>query len=121
MAMAANRPYGQQPNYPSSPAPTTASSLNYSTYASSQFASPSRNPSANVSVSSNSYARGPTRTPSDGAGLKPPGGSGNARPKGESREVAKVHWRALKEFLREWLEKGMSRSLTTHSVKRGQG
>jgi len=107
MAMAANRSYGQQPAYPSSPAPTTASSLNYSTYASSQFASPSRNPSANVSVSSGSYARGPTRAQTDAPGLKPPGSSA-ARPKGESREVAKVHWRALREFLSEWLEKGES-------------
>jgi hypothetical protein len=26
----------------------------------------------------------------------------------ESREVARSHWRALREFLRAWLEKGES-------------
>lgn len=115
--MATNRSYGQnQPPYPGSPAPTTASSLNYSTYASSQFTSPSRHATANAHVSSGSYGGGggagsgrpqPSRSQTDGGpGLRPPGGS--ARPKGESREVAKVHWRALRDFLREWLEKGES-------------
>jgi len=41
------------------------------------------------------------------AGLKPPGSAGGER-KMESREVARSHWRALREFLRAWLEKGES-------------
>lgn len=28
--------------------------------------------------------------------------------KGESREVARVHWMALKEFLAAWIERGAS-------------
>jgi len=43
-------------------------------------------------------------------GLKPPssaGGGGGERMM-ESREVARIHWRALREFLRTWLEKGPS-------------
>lgn len=39
---------------------------------------------------------------SSSGGLRPPGGG--ARP--ESRDVARVHFRALKEFLAAWLDKG---------------
>ena len=114
MAMAANRTYGQQA-YPSSPAPTTASSLNYSQYGGSSFAAPQRH--ATTSVSSSSYngnngstitavpPRNPLRSQTEAGGLRVPGGS---KGKGESKEVAKVHWMALRDFLREWLEKGES-------------
>jgi hypothetical protein len=37
-----------------------------------------------------------------GSGLKPPA---NER-KGESRDVARVHWLALREFLATWLKEG---------------
>lgn len=37
---------------------------------------------------------------SSSTGLKPPGG------KKDSREIARVHWQALKDFLREWLQNG---------------
>lgn len=41
---------------------------------------------------------------SAGPGLKPPGGER----KGESRDVARVHWEALREFLATWLKEGES-------------
>ncbi|WVQ93612.1 hypothetical protein IAU59_000687 [Kwoniella sp. CBS 9459] len=125
MSMAASRPpYGQQPSYATSPSPTTASSLGYSQYGHQSFAAPSRQPSnsssgyaptARIGGSAPAPAPGRSMTGgSAGGGLRPPGGgvggggggaSGSAERKVESREVARVHWRALKEFLASWLEK----------------
>lgn len=39
-----------------------------------------------------------------GPGLKPP----SSERKGESREVARVHWLALRDFLASWLKEGES-------------
>ncbi|WVQ80325.1 hypothetical protein IAT38_002430 [Cryptococcus sp. DSM 104549] len=108
MSMAAPRPFAA-PSYPTSPSPTTASSLGYSQYGSQSFAG---GPTRQLSTSSSAFGSGsaagnarmggsaPARS---GAGLKPP--SGERDRKGESREVARVHWRALREFLQAWLDK----------------
>ena len=114
-----SRPFAQ-PNYPTSPAPTTASSLNYSQYGSTSFAGGAggRNPS----VSSSSYgAPRPQPSRNGSSALRvpnsapPPGGGGDRKP--ESRDVARVHWRALKEYLASWLEKGESRSPNTSTPR----
>ena len=31
----------------------------------------------------------------------------------ESREIARIHWQALREFLQTWLEKGQSQAIGT--------
>ncbi|TYJ54896.1 hypothetical protein B9479_004404 [Cryptococcus floricola] len=95
--MAASRPFAN-PSYPSSPGPATASSLGYSQYGSGSFAG--GGPSRQLSISSSAY--GPS------AGPPSRSGSGNgvikaSEKRGESREVARVHWKALKEFLASWI------------------
>ncbi|WVQ76227.1 hypothetical protein IAR50_005892 [Cryptococcus sp. DSM 104548] len=97
MAMTAPRPFAN-PSYPSSPGPTTASSLGYSQYGSGSFAG--GGPSRQLSISSSAY--GPS------AGPPSRSGSGNglmkaSEKRGESKEVARVHWKALKEFLASWI------------------
>ncbi|WWD22449.1 hypothetical protein CI109_106940 [Kwoniella shandongensis] len=124
MSMAAPRPFAG-PNYAASSSPTTASSLNYSQYGSNSFgpgsgAGGSIPPSRQLSNSSSGYGpsarvgngggggnigpppRGMTGGSSaSGGGLRPPNGSDR---KVESREVARMHWRALREFLASWLK-----------------
>ncbi|KAK4686209.1 protein SPA2, partial [Tremellales sp. Uapishka_1] len=106
MSMTSSRPYN-----PSSPAPTTASSLNYSQYGSSSFVSPSRGPPS-VSSSTGYPAARVTNTNASSsgmrpsAGLRPPNGGASGERRMESREVARIHWRALKGFLSSWLAKG---------------
>ncbi|ODN76142.1 hypothetical protein L202_06067 [Cryptococcus amylolentus CBS 6039] len=97
MSMAASRSFAN-PSYPSSPGPATASSLGYSQYGSGSFAG--GGPSRQLSISSSAY--GPS------AGPPSRSGSGNgvikaSEKRGESREVARVHWKALKEFLASWI------------------
>ncbi|ORX34709.1 hypothetical protein BD324DRAFT_634585 [Kockovaella imperatae] len=109
MAMtSSSRPFGGSSAFPNSPAPTTSSSLNYSQYGSNSFASPSAHRPSAPSVSS-SYSN--RTVPRQGTGLRPSaggGGSGSASASGdrkvESRDVARIHYRALRDFLREWLE-----------------
>ncbi|OCF44059.1 hypothetical protein I317_02012 [Kwoniella heveanensis CBS 569] len=123
MSMAASRPPYGQPSYATSPSPTTASSLGYSQYGHQSFAAPSRQPSNSSSgyaptarIGGSAPAPAPSRSMTGGSagggGLRPPGGGGGSGGggssgdrKAESREVARVHWRALKEFLASWLEK----------------
>ncbi|WRT63751.1 uncharacterized protein IL334_000676 [Kwoniella shivajii] len=118
MSMAASRPFGQ-PSYSTAPSPTTASSAGYTQYNQQSFGAPSRQLSGSSSgynqqarVDNGSSSRIMTGG-SSGGGLRPPGGGGggggggsssNDR-KAESREIARVHWRALKEFLASWIEK----------------
>ncbi|WVW81899.1 hypothetical protein I302_103898 [Kwoniella bestiolae CBS 10118] len=100
-----------QPSYSTSPPPTAASSVGYSQYGQSAFGGA---PSRQVSTSSSGYqpqarvGNGSTSrsmTGGSGAGgLRPPVGGSSDR-KAESREIARVHWRALKEFLASWIEK----------------
>ncbi|WVF65977.1 hypothetical protein IAT40_000715 [Kwoniella sp. CBS 6097] len=126
MSMATSRPPYGQPSYATSPSPTTASSLGYSQYGHQSFAAPSRQPSnsssgyaPNARIGGSAPGQAPPSVPSrsmtggsagGGGGLRPPGGgggpgTGSGDRKAESREVARVHWRALKEFLASWLEK----------------
>ncbi|WWC66645.1 uncharacterized protein I206_100549 [Kwoniella pini CBS 10737] len=93
-----------QPSYPSSP--TTASSVGYT-----QYGQPSRQPSTSsvgfaqqAGVVNGSASR--SMNGGSNGGLRPPGGGGGSSDKkAESREIARVHWRALKEFLASWIEK----------------
>jgi hypothetical protein len=123
--MTSNRPYAT-PTYPASPAPTTASSLNYSQYGTGSFSTPSRHQTS-ISVSSSSQApigalrdmRNPQRAHTDLA----PKTTGQVKERrAESKEVAKVHWKALREFLQEWLQKGWSRvqAALTSRIPHGQ-
>ncbi|KAL7418827.1 component of the polarisome [Cryptotrichosporon argae] len=110
--------------HPASPAPTTASSLNYSQYGSTSFASPphAHQPRAPVPSLPTSYAGSSSSRVPSGAGAGATGlGQGmrsapngavprahserGAERKAESREVARVHWKALKSFLAAWVEK----------------
>lgn len=59
--------------------------------------------SSRLGGGSSSTAGGGLRPPG-GGGSSSAGGSGSAR--GESREVARVHFKALKDFLAAWLDKG---------------
>ncbi|KAK8845496.1 hypothetical protein IAR55_006209 [Kwoniella newhampshirensis] len=125
MSMTAPRPFagGGSSNHAASSSPTTASSLNYSQYGSNSFAGNSIPPTRQLSnpppsgygpssrVGNGSGSGPPPRSMTGGSGsgsgagggLRPPGGGSDR--KGDSREVARVHWRALKEFLASWLEK----------------
>ncbi|WWC85905.1 uncharacterized protein L201_000775 [Kwoniella dendrophila CBS 6074] len=108
-----------QPSYPSAQSPSTPSSVGYS-----QYGQPSFNgaPSRQVSTSSSTYQPQPrvnngttSRSMTGGSsssagGLRPPGGgnsggAGSNDRRAESREIARVHWKALKEFLATWIEK----------------
>ncbi|OXG89950.1 hypothetical protein C345_06146 [Cryptococcus neoformans A2-102-5] len=94
MSMAAPRPFAG-PSYPISPTPTTPS-VGYSQYGSQSFAGA---PSRQLSMSSSAYAPSASVPSNRGPGMK------TNEKKGESREVARVHWRALKEFLSAWIER----------------
>lgn len=93
--MAAPRPFAG-PSYPISPTPTTPSSVGYSQYGSQSFAG---TPSRQLSMTSSVYGPSASVPSNRGPGMKP-----NEK-KGESREVARVHWMALKEFLAAWIER----------------
>ncbi|OCF59557.1 hypothetical protein L486_02224 [Kwoniella mangroviensis CBS 10435] len=104
-----------QPSYSTSPPRTTASSIGYSQYGQSAFGgAPSRQPSTSSSgyqpqarVGNGTTSRSMTGGSASG-GLRPPGGGGgggSSDRKAESREIARVHWKALKEFLATWIEK----------------
>lgn len=95
MSMAAPRPFAG-PSYPISPTPTTPS-VGYSQYGSQSFAGA---PSRQLSMSSSAYAPSASVPSNRGPGMK------TNEKKGESREVARVHWRVLKEFLSAWIERG---------------
>lgn len=122
MSSAAARAYAAQ-TYPSPQSAVTASSVNYSQYGGSQF-SPSRPgmPISNSFGASSSRMNGAssssnTRPGGGGSGLKPPGDK-----RVESRDVARVHWRALKRFLAAWLERGRFDSRLPITVNvRGRG
>ncbi|ORY23629.1 hypothetical protein BCR39DRAFT_582805 [Naematelia encephala] len=103
MSISSSRPFAA-PAYPSSPAPTTASSVSYSQYGSGSFTSPPRGPVPNVAGGRPPLqSNGSSQRSMMSGGLRPPGGGGGER-RMESREVARVHWRALREFLASWLE-----------------
>jgi hypothetical protein len=145
MSIPQTRPFANT-SYPTSPSPTTASSLNYSQYGSGSFVSPNRgiqpNPNSNQSSSFSGSGHGPGPGPGPGArvmaqgqgqvqrpgggggsgGLRPPGnGLGTDGRKLESKEIARIHWKALREFLASWLEKGrLSRILPKRTDAGGQ-
>ncbi|RXK37163.1 hypothetical protein M231_05532 [Tremella mesenterica] len=90
-------------NFPSSPALTTASSLNYSQYGSGSFGPGARN----TATSATSFSRPPVGR-NGSSGLRPPNSAPAGPGKGDkadSREVARVHWGALRGYLASWLEK----------------
>lgn len=96
------RPFGA-PSYPDSPSAATASSVNYSQYGGSAF-SPSRQPQP---LSGFGQTSGRLNAATSGSGR--PGGSGGKNSAGktaESREIARVHFKALKGYLMQWLDKG---------------
>jgi hypothetical protein len=101
MSSSYTRPFGA-PSYPDSPSAATASSVNYSQYGGSAF-SPSRQPQP---LSEFGQTSGRLNAATSGR----PGGSGGKNPAGktaESREIARVHFKALKGYLMQWLDKGM--------------
>nr|ODN93036.1 hypothetical protein L204_05215 [Cryptococcus depauperatus CBS 7855] len=95
MSMATPRPFAA-PSYPVSPSPTTPSSLGYSQYGSQSFSGAPPNRQLSATSSAYGSASAPSRS---GSGLK------TSEKKGESREVARVHWKALKDFLKTWIER----------------
>ncbi|WVO23480.1 uncharacterized protein IAS62_004834 [Cryptococcus decagattii] len=95
MSMAAPRPFAG-PSYPISPTPTTPSSVGYTQYGSQSFAG---TPNRQLSMSSSAYGPSASVPSNRGSGMKP------SEKKGESREVARMHWKALKEFLAAWIER----------------
>ena len=111
MTMSSSRPFAN-PGFPASPSLTTASSLNYSQYGGNSFASPSRRGPPSATSSYSSRANG---TPRQGTGLRPSlgGGNGSSGAKPDSREIARVHFRALSDYLREWIEKGEQSPFST--------
>lgn len=98
MSMAAPRPFAG-PSYSISPTSTTPSSVGYSQYGSQSFAG---TPNRQLSMSSSAYGPSASVPSNRGPGMKP------SEKKGESREVARMHWKALKEFLAAWIERGAS-------------
>lgn len=105
MSSSYTRPFGA-PSYPDSPSAATASSVNYSQYGGSAF-SPSRQPQP---LSGFGQTSGRLNAATSGSGR--PGGSGGSGGKNsagktaESREIARVHFKALKGYLMQWLDKG---------------
>jgi hypothetical protein len=102
MSSSYTRPFGA-PSYPDSPSAATASSVNYSQYGGSAF-SPSRQPQP---LSGFGQTSGRLNAATSGSGR--PGGSGGKNSAGktaESREIARVHFKALKGYLMQWLDKG---------------
>jgi hypothetical protein len=102
MSSSYTRPFGA-PSYPDSPSAATASSVNYSQYGGSAF-SPSRQPQP---LSGFGQTSGRLNVATSGSGR--PGGSGGKNSAGktaESREIARVHFKALKGYLMQWLDKG---------------
>jgi hypothetical protein len=127
MSSSSSRPYApnpllnsvsnSNPNYPSSPGPgpvSAGSSVNYSQYGGSAFSPPPLLGSQGQGRQQSSMSVSSSRMNGSGGGgnLRPPGGGGSSSAGGsatarvESRDVARVHYKALKDFLAAWLDKG---------------
>jgi hypothetical protein len=113
MSSSYSRPFGA-PSYPESPSAATASSVNYSQYGGSAF-SPSRQPQPQP-LSGFGQSAGRMNGGPSGSGSRP-GGKTSAGKTAESREIARVHFKALKGFLMQWLDKGASAVLNGWAIE----
>ena len=113
MSIPSTRPYQNSAPQPFSPAITTASSLNYSSYG------------AGGSSSAVVGGYGGRSAPASANKLAAIGRSesglsqGSRSGKSETKETARTHWRALREFLAAWLKDGASLPPENTEVVRG--
>ena len=121
--MSSTRAYQNSAPQPFSPAMTTASSLNYSAYGAG-----GAGPGAVAGSSSYGWRSAPVSASAQklqaiGIGRSESGLSqGSKSGRSETRETARVHWRALREFLAQWLKDGMScRAANMGFPPEGQG
>ena len=95
MSIPSTRPYQNSAPQPFSPAITTASSLNYSAYGNGNG-----NGGRSAPASASAAKLGAIGRSESGLSQGSRGG------KSETKETARIHWRALRDFLAAWLKDG---------------